>query len=127
MQVVRLVHEDHPLWYTDRVPLPEGALFYVAQHSTVGSGINTSESTLDLQQVLRQPPHHNRPGGHSPILGILFNYAFQVDLRSMGGTLAKGRSTLQLPYRLVDVCLYWACANRGICGMVPQGVIQVHV
>ena len=85
MQVVRPVHEDHPLWYTDRVPLPEGALFYVAQHSTAGSGVNTSESTLDLRQVLRQLPHHNRPGGRSPILGILFNYAFQVDLRSVFG------------------------------------------
>ena len=52
MQVVRPVHEDHPLWYTDHVPLPEGALFYVTQHSTAGSGVNTSKSMLDLRQVL---------------------------------------------------------------------------
>jgi len=84
-QILRPVPDNHWAWHYDLVPAPEGALHYVPNHLTAGLGVNTSDAMLDLQQVLQQLPHHNRPGGCNPILGVIFNYAFQVELHSTFG------------------------------------------
>jgi len=84
-QISRPVPDDHWAWRSDLVPAPEEALHYVPDHLTAGSGVNTSDATLDLRQVLWQLPHHNRPGGRNPILGVIFNYTFQVELHSVFG------------------------------------------
>jgi len=83
LRILRPMPEEHEAWQHDHVPVPEGGLYFVPDYMTTGSGINTSEATLDLWQVLCQLPHHSRPGGCNPIIEIVFNYAFQVDLHSI--------------------------------------------
>jgi len=84
-QISRPVPDNHWAWCSALVPVPEGALHYVPDHPTAGLEVNTSDATIDLQQVLWQLPHHNHPGGRNPILGVIFNYAFQVELCSAFG------------------------------------------
>jgi len=81
--------EEHEAWRYDRVPVPEGGLHFVPDHTTTGSGINTLEATLDLRQVLCQLPHHSHPGGCNSIIRIVFNYAFQADLHSIFGYMLE--------------------------------------
>jgi len=88
-QISRPVPDNHWAWRSDLVPALKGALRYVPDHSMAGLGVNTSDATLDLWQMLHQLPHYNCPGGCNPILGVIFNYAFQMELHSTFGYMLE--------------------------------------
>ena len=90
-RVIQPASNEDDVWKDEPVPPPEGILSVPPNYSTAGSRVGTPEDPFDFKQVIRHLSIHCRPGGRNPLHGIIFDYAFRLNLRSVFG-YALGRA-----------------------------------
>jgi hypothetical protein len=144
-RVIQPARDDDPAWMDDPVPPPEGILSVPHNYNTSGSRVGTPEEPFEFKLMLRHLPLHCRPGGRNHLLGIIYDFAFQVELRSVFG-YALGRvlappgkwarrafmgsfaSILARPRFYDEAIVAWnhANPNRQFVPVIPSATLRIQ-
>jgi len=86
-QVSRPFPGDRGLWEDFPIRRNEDAFETNRRNKTAGAGLAPPDSSrmLDIDHWAQYLLHHGRIGSENPVVGIVMNYAYQVDRRSVFG------------------------------------------